>query len=71
MVPVFLFCSCSSTYVIKNSQQEIADLNWKIYGEDCEIIVNENLNITARNMCIIRDSLYCIDVTNGSPNIIH
>ena len=71
MIPVFLICGCSSTYVIKNTHRETSDLNWKIHGEECEIVINEKENITARNMCIIRDSLYCIDATNDNPKIIH
>jgi len=68
---MILFSSCSSTYIIKHSQSDYAELNEELQGEECDMIVNRNENITARNIGIFRDSLYCIDSNSNTEMILH
>jgi len=68
---MILFSSCSSTYIIKHSQSDYAELNEELQGEECDMIVNRNENITARNIGIFRDSLYCIESNSDTEMVFH
>jgi len=71
MIPVFLLFGCSSNHIIQHSQSDYKTLNEELQGEECDMIVNENEKITARNIGIFRDSLYCIDSNSNTEIIFH